>query len=54
MKSINLYTTYKEIKLREELKKKYNIQDYMLTGHIPSNLYRTRLYKKQRISSKKD
>ena len=39
MKSNNLYVTHKEITLRKELKKKYNVQEYMLTGHTPVRLY---------------
>ena len=48
MKSSKLYNTYKEIILRKELKKKYNVQEYMLTGHAPSRLYPNRLDKRER------
>ncbi len=54
MKSSKLYTTYEEIKLREELKKKYNVQEHKLTGHTPSRLYPTPLHKREIVSSKKD
>lgn len=52
MKSNNLYVTHKEITLRKELQKKYNVQESMLTGHIPVRLYPPRLNKIE-ISSKK-
>ncbi len=54
MKSSKLYTTFEEIKLREELKKKYNVQEHKLTGHIPSRLYPPPLHKKEMVPSKKD
>ena len=54
MKSSKLYTTYEEIKLREELKKKYNVQEHKLTGHTPSRLYPSSLYRRERLSSKRD
>ncbi|GAI27194.1 unnamed protein product [marine sediment metagenome] len=52
MKSRKLYNTYKEINLRKELKKKYKVQESMLTGHTPVRLYPPRLNKIE-ISSKK-
>ena len=45
MKYKKLYDTYKEVKFREDLKKKYKVQEYMLAAHTPSKLYPTRLDK---------
>lgn len=53
MKTSNLYTTHKEIVLREELKKKYNVEEHKLTGHTSSRLYPARLDKRHKISLKK-
>jgi hypothetical protein len=43
MKFSNLYVTQKEITLRKELRKKYKVQEHMLTGHAPERLYPPRL-----------
>ncbi len=53
MKSNNLYVTHKEITLRKELKKKYNVQEYMLTGHTPIRLYPPPLNKREKIPSRR-
>ena len=53
MKSSKLYTTYEEIKLREELKKKYNVQEHKLTGHTPSRLYPPPLNKREKIPTRR-
>jgi len=50
MKPRKIYSTYKEINIKQELKKKYNVQECMLTGHIPAKLYPARIGK--RVESK--
>lgn len=54
MKSDRLYPTYKDMKLRDKLIKKYGIQESQLAGHYTSQLYPTRVNssKKQIIDSK--
>jgi len=53
MKSRNLYTTYEEFALREELKKKYDVKEDKLTGHTVSRLYPLPLYKRELMPPKK-
>ena len=53
MKTSNLYTTHREIVLRKELKKKYDVEEHKLTGQTSSRLYPARLDKREKISLKR-